>query len=297
MTGAFSFTGRYLTVELLERGIEVTNVTNHPERPHPFGDRVPTAPMDFDDPVALVQALTGVHTLYSSYYIRYAHGRVTFDSAVQNTRALIASVVEAGVKRIVHVSVIGADRNSHLAYFRGKDEQERIVRDSGISYAILRPTWIFGVDDVLTTDIAWMLRRFPVFVIPGDGKYRLQPVAATDFAGIAIEAGDRTDDLVWDAAGPDVLTFGEMIDLIRRAVGGRGVSVRLPKWAALKMGQIIGLALRDKLLTPEEIRGLSESILVSDESPRGTTSFKDWLDSVGGRLGQAYVSETNRHFR
>jgi NADH dehydrogenase len=253
--------------------------------------------MDFGNPVTLVQTLTDVDTLYNSYYIRYPHRTATFESTVNNTRVLIASAVEAGVKRIVHVSVIGADRNNHLAYFRGKDEQERIVTDSGISYATLRPTWIFGIGDVLTTDIAWMLRRFPIFAIPGDGKYRLQPVAATDFAGIAIEAGGRTDDLVWDAAGPDVFTFGEMIDLIRRAVGSRGLSVRLPRWAALKMSQMIGLVLRDKLMTPEEIRGLSESILVSDESPRGTTSFKDWLDSVGERLGTAYVSETGRHFR
>ena len=297
VTGAFGYTGRYLAAQLLDRGAAVVNLTNHPHRPHPFGDRIRVAPMDFSDPAGLERSLAGVDVLYNSYYIRYPYRGVTFDDAVRNTRILLEAAAGAGVRRIVHASVVGVETHDHLPYYRGKREQEALVRAAGVPYAILRPTWIFGLGDVLTNNIAWMLRRFPVFVVPGDGRYRVQPVAAEDVARLAIEAAGAPENVVWDAAGPDVLTFEEMVRLLRDAVGSRARLVHLPPAITAAMARLMGLLLRDRVLTRQETEGLTSSVLVSDGPPRGHIGVRQWLEEAGGQLGRRYASEIGRRFR
>ena len=297
VTGAFGYTGRYLAEQLLERGSAVLNLTNHPDRPHPFADRVPVAPMDFSDPAGLRRSLAGVDVLYNSYYIRYPYRGVAFDDAVRNTRILVEAAAEAGVRRIVHVSVVGVETHDHLPYYRGKRQQEAIVRGAGLLYAILRPTWIFGLGDVLTNNIAWMLRRFPVFVVPGDGRYRVQPVAAEDVARVAIEKTEASETGVWDVAGPDVLTFDEMVRLVRTAVRSKALLVHVPPSIAVTMALLMGALLRDRVLTRQEVEGLASSALVSAEPPRGRISVRHWLQGAGSQLGLRYESEIGRRFR
>ncbi len=297
VTGASGFTGRYLATQLLERSSNVLNLTNHPHRPHPFEDRVEVAPLDFSDPTGLRRSLDGVDVLYNSYYIRYPYRGIGFDDAVRNTRVLVEAAADAGISRIVHVSVMGAETHDDLPYYRGKNEQEAIVRGAGLPYAILRPTWIFGLGDVLTNNIAWMLRRFPVFVVPGDGQYRVQPVAAEDVARIAIEATDSSQDLVWDVAGPDIVAFEDMVRLLRTAVGSRAVLVHVPQGLALTMARLMGVLLRDRILTRQEVDGLASSVLVSDRPPRGHISVQRWLQDAGRHLGLRYESEIARRFK
>ena len=297
VTGAFGYTGRYLAEQLLERGSAVLNLTNHADRPHPFADRVPVAPMDFSDPAGLRRSLAGVDVLYNSYYIRYPYRGVAFDDAVRNTRILVEAAAEAGVRRIVHVSVVGVETHDHLPYYRGKRQQEAIVRGAGLPYAILRPTWVFGLGDVLTNNIAWMLRRFPVFVVPGDGRYRVQPVAAEDVARVAIEKTEASETGVWDVAGPDVLTFDEMVRLVRTAVRSKALLVHVPPSIAVTMARLMGALLRDRVLTRQEVEGLASSALVSAEPPRGRISVRHWLQGAGSQLGLRYESEIGRRFR
>jgi len=274
VTGAFGYTGKYIARRLLADGIRVKTLTGHPERPNPFGAQVVAAPFNFDDLPTLIDQLSGASTLYNTYWVRFSRGEVTFDRAVENTRTLIQAAKDAGVGRIVHVSITNPSLNSSLPYFRGKAQVEEAIIDSGISYAIIRPTVIFGIEDILINNIAWMLRRFPLFVVPGGGGYRFQPIFVEDLAGLAVDAGGQEDNLILDAAGPETYTFDEFVRLVGQTMGSRTKIVHLPSALALGISKIVGYFLGDVVLTRDEITGLMSDLLISDAPPAGNTSLK-----------------------
>lgn len=298
VTGGFSYTGKYIVGELLGRGREVSTLTGHPRRPDPFGGRVPAARLDFDNEAAgLARALQGADVLYNTYWIRFERGALTFRRAVENSRRLIAAAREAGVRRVVHVSITNPSELSPLPYFWGKALVERALRESELSYAILRPTVVFGPEDILLNNIAWLLRKLPVFVVPGSGKYPVQPVFVEDLARLAAEAGERRDNEVFDAVGPERYTFE---DLVRTTAGALGRSVpllHLPPGAALLLSAVAGSVVGDVVLTRDEVAGLSAGLLVSAEPPRGSVRFSDWARENRDTLGARYASELERHYR
>ncbi|GFP42851.1 hypothetical protein HKBW3C_01975 [Candidatus Hakubella thermalkaliphila] len=165
VTGAFGYTGKYITRKLLSMGKRVRTLTGHPARQNPFGDQVSIFPFNFDKPSQLVKSLQGAITLYNTYWVRFSQGQITFDKAIQNTKTLIQAAQEAGVRKIVHLSITNASEESSLPYFRGKRLLEKAIMHSKLSYAIIRPTVIFGSEDILINNIAWLLREFPVFVV------------------------------------------------------------------------------------------------------------------------------------
>jgi len=297
LTGAFSYTGSYIARRLLESGRGVRTLSRVPDPEHALAPEVEFAPLDFSRPEELTDALRDAQTLYNTYWIRFPRGGQTFDDAVANTRTLLEAAARAGVQRVVHVGVSNPSADSALPYYRGKAAAEDVVRSCGISHAILRPTLVFGHGDILVNNIAWMLRRLPFFVVPGDGHYRVQPVAAEDVAELAVELGAITGDSVRDAAGPDVLEFDEFVSLIRSAVGGRARTAHLPVGAAVPLARAAGLILRDVPLTRDEVRGLELGLLVSSEPPAGRRRFSDFLSENSDVLGRTYVSELARNFR
>ena len=297
VTGAFGYTGKYIARRLLANGIRVKTLTGHPERPNPFGSQVVAAPFNFDDPPALIDQLSGASTLYNTYWVRFSRGEVTFDRAVEHTRTLIQAARDAGVGRIVHVSITNPSLNSSLPYFRGKAQVEEAIVDSGMSYAIIRPTVIFGIEDILINNIAWMLRRFPIFVVPGGGGYRFQPIFVEDLAGLAVDAGGQEDNLVLDAAGPETFTFDEFVRLVGQTMSSRTKIVHLPADLALGLSKIVGYFLGDVVLTRDEVTGLMSDLLISDAPPAGKTSLKSWLTANFATLGGSYTSELDRHYR
>jgi len=238
-----------------------------------------------------------VETLYNTYWVRFDLGGNTQPLAVENTRKLINAAKLAGVRRIVHISITNPSADSHLPYFWGKAANETAVRESGMSYAILRPTVLFGTEDILINNIAWLLRRFPVFGQIGDGRYKIQPVFVDDVAQLAVQAGARSDDLVWDAVGPDVFSFDEMVRLIGDKIGQRKAIVHLPAGLALMAARFISVFVGDTLLTPEEVDGLMAGLLVSPEPARGATHLADWLDANKNAVGARYASELARHYK
>ena len=296
VTGAFSYSGKYITRRLLAQGDEVITLTGHPNRPDPFGGKVQAYPLDFDE-TGMARALAGVETLYNTYWVRFDLGGNTQPLAVENTRKLINAAKLAGVRRIVHISITNPSADSHLPYFWGKAANETAVRESGMSYAILRPTVLFGTEDILINNIAWLLRRFPVFGQIGDGRYKIQPVFVDDVAQLAVQAGARSDDLVWDAVGPDVFSFDEMVRLIGDKIGQRKAIVHLPAGLALMAARFISVFVGDTLLTPEEVDGLMAGLLVSPEPARGATHLADWLDANKNAVGARYASELARHYK
>ena len=297
VTGAFGYTGKYITRLLLESVDGVTTLTGRPERPNPFGERVRAVPFNFDDPPALIESLRGATTLYNTYWVRFSHGGTTYDRAVANTKTLFSAAKAAGLRRVVHVSIANPSENSPLPYYSGKALLERALIESGISYAILRPTVIFGDEDILINNIAWLLRRFPVFAVPGSGAYRLQPIFVEDFAEIAVRAGRDDQNTVMDVVGPDIFTFDELVRLIARAVGSRSWICHVPPMLALVVSKLIGLLVGDVVLTRDEVKGLMSDLLISHDPPRGTMHIADWLAQNADRVGTHYASELGRHFR
>ena len=296
VTGAFSYSGKYITKRLLARGEGVITLTGHPSRPDPFEGKVKAFPLDFSDEHGLVNSLRGVDTFYNTYWIRFDKGANTQPAAVDNTRKLVRAAAEAGVRRIVHISITNPSADSSLPYFWGKAANEKAVMESGMEYAILRPTVLFGKEDILINNIAWLLRRFPLFALPGDGSYRLQPVYVDDLAALAVDTGYAKGNSVWDAVGPDIFTFRELVELIGKTIGRMPPLINVHPKLALTAAQVISLFVGDVVLTPKEVDGLMADLLVSKEPPRCKTSLRDWLTENKATVGAQYASEIKRHF-
>jgi NADH dehydrogenase len=295
VTGAFSFTGRYVAARLLELGREVRTLTRHPQSASPFGARVEAFPLDFDLGT-LTERLRGADTLYNTYWIRSPRGTVTFERVLNNTATLLTAAREAGVRRVVQLSVSNASASSTLPYFRAKALAEEALSSSGLSYAIVRPTLVFAREDVLVNNIAWLLRRMPLFVIPGSGDYTFQPVAVQDVAELAVAAGLGTKPTVLDAAGPDIFSFEQLVRLVREAVGSRAAIVHASPRLAVVLSAVTGRILRDVLVTRGELAGLMQGLLTSKAAPTGTRRFADWLGENADSVGQSYVSERLRNW-
>jgi uncharacterized protein YbjT (DUF2867 family) len=296
VTGAFSYTGKYATRILLDRGHTVRTLTHHPQRENPFGERVQVFPYNFDDPGSLARSLSGASALINTYWVRFPHGNATFDSAVENTRTLINAAKNAGVRRIVHVSIANPSIDSDLAYYRGKAQLEDSVVGSGLSCAILRPTVIFGAEDILINNIAWFVRHFPVFAIPGDGRYGIRPIYVEDLAQLLADAVEGEQNAIIDAVGPETFAFEELVKQIARETRASTRLVHLPAPVAYAGTRVIGWFTGDVILTWEEYRGLMGNLLVTDGPATGQTRLSKWLAENYDRVGKDYASELARHF-
>jgi uncharacterized protein YbjT (DUF2867 family) len=296
VTGSYSYSGKYITRRLLANGDEVITLTGHPNRPDPFEGKVKAFPLNFDV-ASMARSLDGVDTLYNTYWVRFDHGVNTQMRAVENTARLVKAASAAGVRRIVHISITNPSLDSHLPYFRGKALNEQAVRESGLSHAILRPTVLFGAEDILINNIAYLLRRFPVFALPGDGSYRLQPIFVDDLAVLALEAGALQENLLWDAVGPDIFSFKEMVSVIGKCIDHRRPLVVVPATLALAASRVISAFVGDVVLTRDEVDGLMEGLLVSEQLPRAKTHLADWLKVNKDSIGKKYASELERHYK
>lgn len=296
VVGAFGFTGRYITYRLLRKGKRVRALIVH-DRPNPFGDRVEVHRLVFHDFSGLVQSLRGVDVLYNTYWVRFPYKDMTFERALMNTQNLFEAAREAKVRRVVHISIINPSPDSPLPYFRFKALAEQILRAPRLSYAILRPTVLFGEGDILLNNIAYFLRRFPLFLIPDRGDYKLQPVFVGDVANFAVEAGEQTEDVVVDTVGPEVFTFFDLVATIRDAIGSRAKLLCVPSPIAMVGIRFLGYLVRDIVLTRDELKGLMANLLVSREPLTCPTRFTEWLYDHADRIGRSYASELARHFR
>jgi len=297
VTGAFGYIGRYIARHLLHLGEPVKTITTHPDKPNPFGGAVEAFPYNFDRPERLIASLRGASTLYNTYWIRFEYGGATFRQALRNTVTLFECAKKAGIRKIVHISVTHAAVGSDLPYYSGKGLQERAVIDSGVPYSIVRPTLVFGKEDILVNNIVWMIRKFPVFPICGSGQYRVQPIYVGDLASIAVASARDPGTTILDAIGPETFTFEGLVKLIASKVKPGVRLVRVAPSIGIGLGKIIGFAVRDIVLTGDELRGLMDGLLTSNQAPNGTTCFSEWLESNRDGIGRSYSSEMRRHFR
>lgn len=297
VTGALSFTGKYLTERLLAQGKQVRTLTGHPHNPNPFGDQVTVFPYHFDDYGALVKSLEGVSTFYISYWIRFAHGQMTFDRAVENTKMLFRAAKEAGVQRVVYISISNPSEDSPLPYFKGKAGLERALQESGLSYAILRPTVLFGPEGILINNIAWLVRRFPLFAVMGAGDYRLQPIFVEDLADLMMQVGGQQESVLLDAVGPETYRFDDLVRLVGQSLHRKVRFVYLSPGLMLAISKVMSVFLGDVILTRDEITGLMANLLISDKLPTGQTRLSAWLAAHANDVGAHYASELRLHYR
>lgn len=297
VTGAFSYTGKYITQRLLSMGERVKTLTNRSSANNPFGAQVTASSFNFDNLSLLTESLRGVTTLYNTYWVRFSHRGVTFKRAVENSKTLIKAAENAGVRRIVHISITNPSEESPFPYFRGKALVEKAIIHSKLSYAIVRPTVIFGPEGVLINNIAWLLRRFPIFAVFGSGGYRIQPVFVGDVAEMSVYMGHKEDNAVTDAAGPETYTFDELVRLIAQNIGSRAKIIHIKPRLALFLARLIGYMVKDVVITKDEINGLMSNLLVSDGPSTGYTHLTEWLERNANTVGTTYISDLKRHYR
>lgn len=263
----------------------------------PIASRLAIHPLDFTAPDRLAEALSGVDTLYNTYWIRFPRGASTFERAVEQSSTLFAAARRAGVRRLVHISVVRASPESLTPYMRAKGELERRVIESDLGWSIVRPTLTYGPNDILVNNLAWTLRRLPVYGIPGDGRYLIQPVHVDDVARICIEAADDEPGRTVDAAGPETMAYRDMVAIVRTAVRSRSLVVPMPTWAVLGAARAMSVFLRDVVLTRGEVLELSSGLLTSTEAPLGRISFDAWVIANADELGRHWSSELARNYR
>jgi uncharacterized protein YbjT (DUF2867 family) len=294
VTGAFGYSGRYMAQRLLQGGHEVITLTNSVNRPNPFGEKVKVYPFHFDEPEKLAASLQGVGALINTYWVRFDHRLFTHHQAVANLKTLFHAAKQAGVRRIVHVSITNPDLKSDLPYFSGKAEVEAALTGLGVSFCILRPTVLFGREDVLVNNIAWALRRLPVYGVFGAGDYRLQPIYVEDLAQAAVEKAQAGPNEIINAIGPETFTYREMVGTIARTLGLKRLIVGVPPTLGYWSCRLMGWLVNDVVITREEIRGLLENRLYVDAPPLGATKLTAWIARHKETLGRHYTSELAR---
>jgi len=294
VTGAFGYSGKYITRRLLDKGENVITLTNSLNRVNPFDERVKAYPFNFNNPKKLSASLRGVSVLYNTYWVRFNHKLFKHSDAVNNSISLFRAAKEAGVERIVHISISNPSEQSHLEYFSSKAKLERVLIETGISYTILRPTVLFGKEDILINNIAWTLRRLPVFGIFGDGKYRLQPIYVDDLAEIAAAQGENRQDTIIQAIGPETFTYRDLVQEISKIIGVWRPIIPVPPAFGYLAGSIIGRLVNDVFITRQEIEGLMADLLYVDALPTGKTRLTDWAKQNADSLGRHYASELSR---
>ncbi|MEW5735769.1 MAG: NAD-dependent epimerase/dehydratase family protein [Thermodesulfobacteriota bacterium] len=294
VTGAFGFSGSYIAQRLLAEGNRVRTLTNSPARENPLGRSVETLPLCFDSPDLLARSLEGADVLYNTYWVRFNHRTFTHSQAVARTLALFDAAKKAGVRRVIHVSITNPDEGSSLEYFRGKAFLERKLSESGLSYTILRPAVLFGPEDILINNMAWMLRRFPFFFVFGDGRYRLAPIFVDDLAALAVHEAKREGNRVINAIGPETFSYRDLVATLSRIIGKERPLIPVPPALGYLASRVIGRLVDDVIVTREEIEGLMQGTLAVDAPPAGATRLTDWAKENRDRLGVRYHSELSR---
>ncbi|MBI2425914.1 MAG: NAD(P)H-binding protein [Candidatus Hydrogenedentes bacterium] len=294
VTGAFGYSGKYIASRLLAEGQNVITLTNSLHRENPFEGKVPAHPFHFDAPEKLTASLRGVDVLYNTYWVRFNHRRFTHADAVRNTQILFRCAAAAGVQRIVHVSITNPTLDSPLEYFHGKAVLEKALQESGVPHTILRPTVLFGKEDILINNIAWALRRFPVFGLFAGGDYRMQPIYVDDLAQLAVEGGKQSGNEVVNAIGPETFTYRELVEAIGKRIGKQRPIVALPPAVGHIFCAFAGKLVGDVIITRDEIDGLMAGLLYVDTPPTGATRLSPWVEAHANALGRRYTSELAR---
>ena len=319
VTGAFSYTGRYLTRRLLDAGYNVINLSGNPrpeavasfteeERTH----RLSSVPLDFSQTcpsfsasastaassaTSLPAALEGVDVLFCTYWIRFAVDGDSHTKAADRVAGLFDLAKRVGVGKVVFSSHTQATESSPFTYIAGKARAAAALRAAGVPYGIVRPCGIFGdtpLESILMNNAAWVLRRSPLFLLAGDGAHQFQPIHVRDMADLMFDVGTGggvADER--DACGPDVPTARELFSAIGKAVGRSIETFSVPAPLLLAGGYIDRLVRRSGAkLTPDRARYFAHPDWTVDTGKRPPRAL--WTPQIDTREGLAETADWYR---
>ncbi|MBX6324039.1 MAG: NAD(P)H-binding protein, partial [Rhodospirillaceae bacterium] len=217
------------------QGLSVRVAVRHPERAPAAADERVVA--DLRDPAAVARALAGAAVAVNAVALYVERGGDRFAAVhVDGARHLGEAAARAGVRRLFHVSGVGADPRSESAYVRCRAAGEEAVRAAFPAATILRPCVMMGPDDAFLTTLLALVRRAPVLPLFGRGDTRLQPVHVEDVAEAAARLATRPapPDPLYELGGPGILSYGVLLERVAARAGRRPlfVPVPLPLWRA-----------------------------------------------------------------
>ncbi len=294
VTGAFGYSGKYVAKILLKKNIKVMTLTNSMHKNNPFGGKIEVKPLDFKNQLNLEKSLIGTNTLINTYWVRFNHKKFNHNKAVENSKILFNSAKNAGVNKIVHVSITNPNIKSELEYFKGKAELENYLKNIKIKHSIVRPAVLFGGKDILINNIAWMIRKLPVMGVFGKGDYKIQPIYVKDFAEILVKESLNSENKIINAIGPESFTYIELIKTIMQIIEIKKPVLKVRPVIAYIVGKIIGKIKNDVTITKPEIRGLMQNLLYVNSAPTGKTKLTDWAKQNKKTIGKKYANELSR---
>jgi uncharacterized protein YbjT (DUF2867 family) len=229
LTGGTGFVGGHVLRALRESGKPVRCLVRDPAKARVDGELVQG---DMTDADSLRRAAEGVETVVHLVAIRQGSDEKFERIMAQGTRDLLAAAKEAGVGRFVHMSALGTSEESKdlVPYYRAKWEMEQAVEGSGIPYVIFRPSFVFGRDGGILPTFAKLARLTPVTPIIGSGRQQIQPIWADDVAAYFDKAIDldAATNKTFELGGPDVVTWNEFWERLKKVRGIRRPSVHVP---------------------------------------------------------------------
>lgn len=294
VTGAFGYSGSRIAKFLLDKGYAVRTLTNSVNKANPFGNKIEVKHLNFESPEQLTESLRGGEILYNTYWVRFDLDGKTHERATRNTFVLFECAKKAGIKKIVHISITNPSLDSPYGYFRCKARIEQALINSGMPYSILRPAILFGHRDILINNIAWSLRRFPVFPVFGDGNYKIQPIYVDDLANLAVEEAAHNENRIINAIGPETFTYRQLVSKIGELIGKPRSIISVPPSLGILGAKITGWLMNDIMLTTDEVYALMDNLLYVDAPPTGKTRLTEWISTHKDELGIQYASELAR---
>ncbi|MGE5539287.1 MAG: complex I NDUFA9 subunit family protein [Gemmatimonas sp.] len=275
--GGSGFIGRYVVQRLAHTGDRVVVAVRHTEPAQfvrMFGDvgQVMAVPCDITKPATVAAALRGAEAAINLVGIDRG-GRARFEAVHRQGAANVAEAARAaGVKRLVHVSAIGADPNSSSLYARSKGQGEEAVRAAFPDATILRPSVVFGPEDNFFNRFARLARIAPVLPLFGSGRTRFQPVYVADVANAVLNAllDKSARGRIYELGGPEVLTLAEIFRFVLAATNRKRCLLPVPFLAADVVGMlspVLHLPGRAPVITRDQARLLRRDNVVAAGAP------------------------------
>jgi NADH dehydrogenase len=267
--GGSGFIGRHVVRKLAAKGYRLRVAVRRPHRAHflkPMGQvgQIQILRANIGNAAAVRRALEGAEAVVNLVGVLYQRGRQRFEALHADGPARIAEAAKAsGVKRIVHMSSIGAAADSPSHYARSKAQGEARLREAFPAATVLRPSIVFGPEDDFFNRFAGLAQIFPLLPLIGGGRTRFQPVYVQDVAEAVLRALEdaATEGHIYELGGPRVYTFKELLDILAKETGRHVRYLPLPFWLASLLGACLGL-LPKPPLTLDQVRSLRRDNVV-----------------------------------
>jgi uncharacterized protein YbjT (DUF2867 family) len=269
--GGTGFLGRCIVRHLRLHGFCVRVASRHLNRDGallgPDDPQLQLLKADVHDERSVADALVGAYGAVNAVSLYVEHEQETFHSVhVASAQRVAAQARRAGVRRLVHVSGIGADSSSPSLYIRKRGEGELAVREAFADAILIRPAVMFGPDDAFLTRILELLKRLPIYPMFGNGQMKLQPVYVED-VGQAIAKllhEEQTGSLVFEFGGPRVYSYEDLLRTVANAAGAKCILIPLPFTAWHLLARIA-----ETLPNPPITRNQVELMQINSTSSRG----------------------------